>query len=120
MTNHKLKEPGSAITHLIGMVSAAIVSIPLIMKSFLSGDYIRIVSLIVFTLSMIGLYGASTAYHSFNISPRINKILKKLDHAMIFVLIAGSYTPICTIVLGGKVGYGLLTVIWIIAILGIL
>lgn len=99
MTNHKLKEPGSAITHLIGMVSAAIVSIPLIMKSFLSGDYIRIVSLIVFTLSMIGLYGASTAYHSFNISPRINKILKKLDHAMIFVLIAGSYTPICTIVL---------------------
>ena len=120
MTNHKLKEPGSAITHLIGMVSAAIVSIPLIMKSFLSGDYIRIVSLIVFTLSMIGLYGASTAYHSFNISPRINKVLKKLDHAMIFVLIAGSYTPICTIVLGGKVGYGLLTVIWIIAILGIL
>ena len=69
---------------------------------------------------MIGLYGASTAYHSFNISPRINKILKKLDHAMIFVLIAGSYTPICTIVLGGKVGYGLLSVIWIIAILGIL
>lgn len=47
------------------------------------------------------------------------KVLKKLDHAMIFVLIAGSYTPICTIVLGGKVGYGLLTAIWIIAILGI-
>ena len=47
------------------------------------------------------------------------KILKKLDHAMIFILIAGSYTPICTIVLGGKVGYGLLTAIWIIAILGI-
>ena len=116
---HKLKDPGSAITHLIGMILAAIVSIPLIIKSFLSGDYVRIVSLIVFTLSMIGLYGASTAYHSFNISPRINKKLKKLDHAMIFVLIAGSYTPICTIVLGGKVGYGLLAVIWTIAILGI-
>ena len=49
----------------------------------------------------------------------INKKLKKLDHAMIFVLIAGSYTPICTIVLGGTLGYGLLSVIWIIAILGI-
>ena len=104
---HKLKDPGSAITHLIGMILAAIVSIPLIIKSFLSGDYVRIISLIIFTLSMIGLYGASTAYHSFNISPRINKKLKKLDHAMIFVLIAGSYTPICTIVLGGKIGYGL-------------
>ena len=68
---------------------------------------------------MIGLYGASTAYHSFNISPTINKKLKKLDHAMIFVLIAGSYTPICTIVLGSTLGYGLLSVIWIIAILGI-
>ena len=116
---HKLKDPGSAITHLIGMILAAIVSIPLIIKSFLSGDYVRIISLIIFTLSMIGLYGASTAYHSFNISPRINKKLKKLDHAMIFVLIAGSYTPICTIVLGGKIGYGLLSVIWAIAILGI-
>ena len=100
---HKLKDPGSAITHLIGMILAAIVSIPLIIKSFLSGDYVRIISLIIFTLSMVGLYGASTAYHSFNISPRINKKLKKLDHAMIFVLIAGSYTPICTIVLGGKI-----------------
>ena len=116
---HKLKDPGSAITHLIGMILAAIVSIPLIIKSFLSGDYVRIISLIIFTISMIGLYGASTAYHSFNISPTINKKLKKLDHAMIFVLIAGSYTPICTIVLGGTLGYGLLSVIWIIAILGI-
>ena len=113
---HKLKDPGSAITHLIGMILAAIVSIPLIIKSFLSGDYVRIISLIIFTLSMVGLYGASTAYHSFNISPRINKKLKKLDHAMIFVLIAGSYTPICTIVLGGKIGYGLLSVIWAIVL----
>ena len=57
---HKLKDPGSAITHLIGMILAAIVSIPLIIKSFLSGDYVRIISLIIFTLSMVGLYGAST------------------------------------------------------------
>ena len=92
---HKLKDPGSAITHLIGMILAAIVSIPLIIKSFLSGDYVRIISLIIFTISMIGLYGASTAYHSFNISPTINKKLKKLDHAMIFVLIAGSYWVTC-------------------------
>lgn len=117
---NKLKDPGSAITHFIGMILAAIVSIPLIIKNIYTGDYIRIISLIIFTLSMIGLYGASTAYHSFNISEKINKQLKKLDHAMIFILIAGSYTPICTIVLGGKIGYGLLFLIWTIAILGIL
>ena len=117
---HKLKDPGSAITHLIGMILAAIVSIPLIIKSFLSGDYVRIISLIIFTISMIGLYGASTAYHSFNISPTINKKLKKLDHAMIFVLIAGSYTPICLTVLGGKLGYTLLAVIWGLALFGMI
>ena len=50
---HKLKDPGSAITHLIGMILAAIVSIPLIIKSFLSGDYVRIISLIIFTISMV-------------------------------------------------------------------
>ena len=117
---HKLKDPGSAITHLIGMILAAIVSIPLILKSFLSGDYVRIISLIIFTISMIGLYGASTAYHSFNISPMINKKLKKLDHAMIFVLIAGSYTPVCLIVLGGKLGYTLLALVWGIAAVGMI
>ena len=117
---HKLKDPGSAITHLIGMILAAIVSIPLIIKSFLSGDYVRIISLIIFTISMIGLYGASTAYHSFNISPTINKKLKKLDHAMIFVLIAGSYTPVCLIVLGGKLGYTLLALVWGIAAVGMI
>ena len=117
---HKLKDPGSAITHLIGMILAAIVSIPLIIKSFLSGDYVRIISLIIFTISMIGLYGASTAYHSFNISPMINKKLKKLDHAMIFVLIAGSYTPVCLIVLGGKLGYTLLALVWGIAAVGMI
>lgn len=117
---NKLKDPGSAITHFIGMILAAIVSVPLIIKNLFTGDYIRIISLVIFTLSMIGLYGASTAYHSFNISEKINKRLKRLDHAMIFVLIAGSYTPICTIALGGRLGYGLLTIIWFIALLGII
>ena len=69
---------------------------------------------------MILLYAASTSYHSLNISPRINKILKKVDHMMISVMIAGSYTPVCLIVLKGRTGYTLCALVWGIAILGIL
>ncbi|MDD3184643.1 MAG: hemolysin III family protein [Anaerostipes sp.] len=115
----RLKEPGSAITHFIGMILAVIVAIPLILVNIKTGDYVRIISLTIFILSMIGLYGASTAYHSFYISERVSNVLKKLDHSMIFVLIAGSYTPICTLALGGRLGYSLLAVVWAVAILGI-
>ena len=69
-------------------------------------------------LSMILLYGASATYHSVNFSERVIKIFRKIDHMMIFVLIAGSYTPVCMITLGGKLGYTLLAVVWGIAILG--
>ena len=69
---------------------------------------------------MILLYTASTLYHSLDISEKVNKRLKKFDHMMISVLIAGSYTPICLITLKGPVGYTMLTIVWGIAILGIL
>jgi len=69
---------------------------------------------------MILLYAASTSYHTFDISKKINTFLKKLDHMMIFVLIAGTYTPVCLIVLKGKMGIILLSLVWGIAIIGIL
>jgi len=68
---------------------------------------------------MILLYAASTIYHTLDISPKVNKLLKKMDHMMIFVLIAGTYTPICAIAIGGTVGYGLLALVWSIAVAGI-
>ena len=71
-------------------------------------------------LSMICLYGASTLYHTLNISPVINKRLRKLDHMMIFVLIAGTYTPVCLIVLGDHTGWNLLGLVWGIALVGII
>ena len=74
----------------------------------------------VFILSMICLYGASTLYHTLNISPVINKRLRKLDHMMIFVLIAGTYTPVCLIVLGDHTGWNLLGLVWGIALVGII
>ena len=90
----KIKDPGSAITHFIGMLMAMFAGLPLIIKSLSAPDTIHVISLSIFIVSMILLYGASTTYHTFDISPRINKILKKLDHCMISVMIAGSYTPV--------------------------
>lgn len=115
----KIKEPGSAITHFIGMLMALFAATPLMIKSAANPDLLHILSLSIFIISMILLYAASTVYHTFDQSDKINQILKKCDHMMIFILIAGTYTPICLIVLDGKVGITLLTIIWSMAILGI-
>lgn len=115
----KIKDPGSAITHFIGMFMAAVAATPLILKAGSGMNRPHIGAVIIFIVSMILLYGASTSYHTFDISEKVNRILKKFDHAMIFVLIAGTYTPVCVIGLGNRLGYLMLTAIWSIAALGI-
>lgn len=115
-----LKDPGSAITHFIGMMMALFAAVPLLIKALNSPDSIHVVSLAIFIVSMILLYGASTTYHSLNLSERTNRILRKIDHMMIFVLIAGSYTPICLIVLHGSTGNLLCALVWGIALVGII
>lgn len=120
MKHFKLKDPGSAITHFIGMMMAMFAATPLILRAMRAPDTVHVISLSIFIVSMILLYAASTTYHTFDLSERTNKILKKLDHCMIFVLIAGSYTPICLIVLHGRTGLMLLALVWSIAILGII
>lgn len=120
MKHFKIKDPGSAITHFIGMLMAMFAATPLIIKALRAPDVIHVISLTIFIVSMIMLYAASTIYHTFDLNPRINKILKKMDHMMIFVLIAGSYTPVCLIVIGGRSGLIMLSIVWGIAILGII
>lgn len=117
---NKVKDPGSAITHFIGMLMAMFAATPLLIKAAHNPDRIHLVSLAVFIVSMILLYGASTTYHTLNLSEKVNKILKKVDHMMIFILIAGTYTPICLIVLDRKTGILLLSLVWGIAIAGII
>ena len=114
-----IREPGSAITHFIGMMMAIIAATPLMVKAAVDADHIVFIALAVFIGSMIALYGASALYHSVTVKDSILKVFRKLDHMMIFVLIAGSYTPVCLISLGGKTGYTLLTVVWGIAAAGI-
>lgn len=115
-----IREPGSAITHFIGMMLAVFASTPLLVKAAVSDGFTTFLAMTVFMLSMIALYGASALYHSVMVKDRLLRVFRKIDHMMIFVLIAGSYTPVCLIVLGGKLGYTLLVVVWTIAVLGML
>ena len=115
-----IKDPGSAITHFIGMLMSIIATFPLLIKAANEPSQIYIISLTIYAASLILLYAASTTYHTFDVSERVNTILKKIDHMMISVLIAGSYTPVCLIVLKGRTGLILLAIVWSIAIAGIL
>ena len=115
-----IREPGSAITHFIGMMLAIFATIPLLVKAGTTQGGNNFTAMTIFMLSMILLYAASTIYHSVNLSGKALRFFRKMDHMMIFVLIAGSYTPICLIVLGGTQGYTLLSVVWGIAIVGML
>lgn len=115
-----IREPGSAITHFIAMMLAVFAAVPLLVKAGINSGARNFAAMTIFMASMILLYGASATYHSVNLEGKKLKIFKKLDHMMIFVLIAGSYTPVCLIVLGGKLGYTLLAVVWGIALAGML
>jgi hemolysin III len=113
-----IREPGSAITHLIGVILSVLATTPLLIKVAVQDDHTAFIAMAIFMFSMVALYSASTIYHSVTVRDRILRVFRKLDHMMIFVLIAGSYTPICLIVLGGKSGYTLLAVVWGIALVG--
>ena len=115
-----IREPGSAITHFIAMMMAVFAAVPLLIKAGIQSGQENFLAMAIFMVSMILLYGASATYHSVDLTGRSLRIFRKLDHMMIFVLIAGSYTPVCLIVLGGKLGYTLLALVWGIAAVGML
>ena len=115
-----IREPGSAITHFIAMMMAVFAAVPLLVKAAVTSGPRNFIAMAIFMGSMILLYGASATYHSVDFSGKRLRLFRKIDHMMIFVLIAGSYTPVCLIVLGGKLGYTLLATVWGIAIVGML
>ena len=117
----EVKDPGSALTHFIAFIAAVLGTPLLLIRGLaLGASDISLISFSIFMLSMILLYGASTTYHTFDVSEQINKLLRKIDHMMIFILIAGSYTPVCLIAIGGKTGSLLLILVWSIALAGII
>ena len=113
-----IREPGSAITHYIGMLLSLIAAAPLLVKAEISGIPSALTAMGIFILTMILLYAASTVYHTLDVKSGVLKVFRKLDHMMIFVLIAGTYTPICLLVLKGRVGMIMLALVWGIAVVG--
>ena len=117
--NITIREPGSALTHFIAMLLALCAAVPLLVRAAVHSGVKSLTAMTVFMISMVLLYAASTIYHSVNCSGRILRIFRKMDHMMIFVLIAGTYTPVCLLTLPKPSGLMLLAEVWGIALVGI-
>jgi len=112
----RVKDPMSALTHFIGFIAVIPVFICLLEKA---ETKLQMIGFIVFGISLMLLYGASTIYHTLKLSAERTALLRRIDHMMIFVLIAGTYTPVCLVTLAGKFGTILLSAIWVIAVAGV-
>lgn len=117
--NITIREPGSALTHFIAMLLALCAAVPLLVRAAVHSGVKSLTAMTVFMVSMVLLYAASTIYHSVNCSGRILRIFRKMDHMMIFILIAGTYTPVCLLTLPKPSGLMLLAAVWGIALVGI-
>ncbi len=113
------EEIANAVTHgVAALLSIAGLAVLVAFAVLYSGSAKVVAAVSIFGASMVFLYTASTLYHSIP-NPRAKKVLQYLDHSMIYVLIAGSYTPFCLITLQGYTGIALLCAVWLIAIAGI-
>lgn len=117
--NITIREPGSALTHFIAMLLALCAAVPLLVRAAVHSGVKSLTAMTVFMISMVLLYAASTIYHSVNCSGRVLRIFRKMDHMMIFILIAGTYTPVCLLTLPKPYGLMLLAAVWGIALVGI-
>lgn len=116
-----IKDPGSAITHFIALIACIASAGPLLVRGI--EHHVGAVAMISYVAFLVGaclLYTASTCYHTFDLSARGNQMLKKFDHMMIPMLIAGTYTPASLLGLGGKSGVYLLIFVWGFAIIGMI
>ncbi len=119
--NNYMREPINGLTHLAGAILAFIALIAMIVKvASHNPNAIDTIAVIIFGISMILLYATSATYHMVISSDRVINFLQRLDHSMIFILIAGSYTPFCLIALNGWSGWVLFFVIVAIAICGVI
>ena len=118
MVYHPLEEQMNILTHALGLLFGVIASFLLVRRAIMIGDLKHLVSFAVFGMSLVVLYSASTFYHK---SSSINwrRRLRKLDHAAIYVLIAGTYTPFALVSLQGATGWTVFGAIWTLALAGI-
>lgn len=114
---NKLREPVNGLTHFFAAIVAAIGLAALIVMGW--NNLVKEISLSIYGVSLILLFAASATYHMVKAGPKIIENLRKLDHSAIYILIAGTYTPICAIMFTGFWKWGLLAIIWSLAVIGI-
>lgn len=116
-----VREPINGFTHLAGAILSFAGLLAMVIKaSMTSGSMLAITSVIVFGISMILLYSASATYHMVVARDKVIAFLRRLDHSMIFILIAGTYTPFCLISLNGMTGWVLFSIVAFVALAGVL
>lgn len=113
-----MEEVAHALTHGVGAILSVVALVVMLTWAAAYGDTWHVVAASIYGASLILLYTASTLYHAFP-WPRIKAAFQQLDHAAIYVLIAGTYTPFALINLRGAWGWSLLGVVWGIALVGV-
>jgi hemolysin III len=113
----RFRQPVNGFTHLTGAVISVCAMFWLILIT--RGNTLKLLSVIVYGLSLITLYTASATYHLSHGSERKLLWLERIDHAAIYILIAGSYTPICLTVITGEWRWILLVLVWVMAVVGV-
>ena len=114
-----LEEMTNIISHAIGLVLSIVALLLMLIRASESGNTLHIVSAAIFGVSLIALYAASTLYHSAK-DPKARSRLRINDHATIYILIAGTYTPFTLITLNGWVGWTVFGVSWGMATAGVI
>ena len=113
----KLREPVNSLTHWAGAILALIGLIALLIVGW--GRPAKDISLLIYGVSLIFLFSASATYHMVQVKDKALEIFRKIDHAAIYFLIAGTYTPFCINAFTGFWKWGMLIIIWSLAIIGI-
>ncbi len=114
-----LRYPVRSFINLIGVVFSVAALAILVVGAAKEASVWHVVSFSIYGVSLVAMWTMSLLYHSLNVSKAANEILRQIDHAMIYFLIAGTYTPMCLVVLRGGWGWSLLGINWVLAIAGI-
>ncbi|OGH86555.1 MAG: hypothetical protein A2493_03630 [Candidatus Magasanikbacteria bacterium RIFOXYC12_FULL_33_11] len=120
MINIKNNEPISALTHFLGLLLSIAGLVLMVVFAALKDKNVEVIGLSIFGASLILAYSASFVYHLFSKDHKVKKTLQKVDHTMIFVLIAGTYTPVGISMPNKALGWSLFGVIWGISLIGII
>ena len=113
-----LREPVNSLTHWAGAILALIGLIALLVVGW--GTAAKVISLLIYGVSLIFLFSASATYHMVNVKEKALENFRKIDHAAIYCLIAGTYTPFCVNAFSGFWQWGLLSIIWTLALIGMI